>query len=154
LTLSDLQYLVHQLGPATPEITTIVQEAIDSWMVEFDEGVSMQLAWDARSGRVRMQCAVGQPEEAAREAIYATLLNANLLLTGVADIKLALGSADEDVMLIGEYAIEEAAVESLRYRLSEFLDFAAKFSQMMADTFEQAAPPAGQATSFMLHDQV
>ncbi len=35
--LSDLQYLMHQLGPASPEIVTILQEDIDSWQIEFDD---------------------------------------------------------------------------------------------------------------------
>lgn len=134
LTLPDLQHLVHQLGPATPEITTVVQEAIDCWSVEFDEGVAMQLAWNARSGRVLMQCALGPPDEGAREALYAVLLNANLQLAGVADVKLALGDAAQDVMLIGEFDLEEASVDGLRQRLSEFLGFARKFSQMVAAT--------------------
>lgn len=152
LTLPDLQHLVHQLGPATPEITIIVQEAIDCWSVEFDEGVAMQMAWDERSGRVLMQCALGQPAEGAREALYAVLLNANLQLTGVADVKLALGDAEEDVMLIGEFDLEEATVDRLRQRLSEFLDFAGKFSQMVAATFGDAAPEERRATAFTLHD--
>ncbi len=153
MTLSDLQHLVHQLGPATPEITTIVQEAIDCWSVTFDEDVALQLGWNARSGRILMQCALGQPEEGAREALYAVLLNANLQLTGVADVKLALGDAEEDVMLIGEFDLEEVTVEGLRQRLSEFLNFAGKFSQMVAATFEDAAPEDCAMTTFTLRDR-
>ena len=153
MKLSDLQYLMHQLGPATPEITTIVQEAIDSWMVEFDEGVSMQIAWDERSLRVLMKCAIGQPDERSREDIYALLLNANLQLTGVADVKFALSGADDDVMLIGEYELKEQTLEALQERLSEFLGFAGKFSRMIAN-----ALPADSAQEFhplasMHHDQ-
>lgn len=154
MTLSDLQYLIHQLGPATPEITTIIQEAIDRWMVEFDEGVSMQIARDDRSGHVRMTCAIGQPDDDARESVYATLLGANLLLTGVADVKLALGDADDDVMLIGEYDLCEATVDGLRNCLFDFLRYAGKFSQMIAATFGDKTPDAGCTTTFMQHDQV
>ena len=149
LTLSDLQFLVHQLGPATPEITAIIQEAIDSWQVEFDEGISMQIAWEARSGHVLMQCALGQPAQDSREDVYALLLSANRLLTGVADVKLALGDADDNVMLIGEYDFEEATVDSQRDRLSEFLGFAARFSQMIADTFESVGSDVNRPSSFM-----
>ena len=130
--MSDLQYLMHQLGPATPDITAIVQESIDCWMIEFDEGVSLQIAWDQRSARVLMKCAIGQPDESVREEIYALLLNANLQLTGVADVKLALSDIDEDVVLIGEYDLDDASIEGLRRQLSEFLGFAEKFSQMIA----------------------
>ncbi|MCM0045695.1 MAG: type III secretion system chaperone [Burkholderiaceae bacterium] len=154
MTLPDLQYLVHQLGPATPQITTVIQEAIDSWMIEFDDGVSMQIAWDARSSRVLMKCAIGQPDEGTRESVYASLLGANLLLTGVADIKLALGETDDDVMLIGEYELMEATVDGLQHRLSEFLGYAGKFAQLIAGTFDGNAPDMGRVTSFKYHDQV
>lgn len=140
MNLSDLQYLMHQLGPATPEITTIVQEAVDSWMVEFDEGVSLQITWEERSKRVLMKCAIGQPDPISREKIYASLLSANLLLTGVADIKLALSDVDADVMLIGEYDIIETSVDRLRQPLADFLGMAGQFSQMIAGIDSQASP--------------
>ncbi len=139
LTLSDLQYLMHQLGPAMPAITTIVQEAIDSWMVEFDEGVSLQLAWEHRSMRVLLKCALGQPDEGAREDIYAALLSANLLLTGVADVKLGLSHVDDDVVLIGEYALEDASIDTLGRHLSDFLVYAGKFSEMIARSCSPAS---------------
>lgn len=132
LKLSDLQYLMHQLGPAMPEITTIVQQAIDSWMVEFDEGVSLQLAWEQRAMQVLLKCALGQPDEGAREEIYAALLSANLLLTGVADVKLGLSHVDDDVVLIDEYALEDASIDTLSRHLSDFLTYAGKFSEMIA----------------------
>lgn len=131
--LSDLQYLMNQLGPVTPEITTIVQESIDCWMVELDEGISLQIAWIERSARVLMKCAIGQPDEAAREAIYASLLNANLQLAGIADVKLALSETD-DVMLIGEYDLGEASIDELGSKLTTFLGYAGKFSLWLAGT--------------------
>lgn len=132
MKLSDLQYLMHQLGPATPEITTILQEDIDSWIIGFDEGAAMQIAWDERSARVRMTCAVGRADDDEREAIYAVLLNANLLLAGVADLRLALSDAGDDVILIGEYVLAEASIDSLRQRLSEYLGYAETFSRIVA----------------------
>lgn len=135
MNLADLQLLMHQLGPATPEITTIVQEEIDSWMIEFDEEVSMQIAWDQRSTRVLMKCAIGKPDENAREETYRSLLNANMLLTGVAEVKLALSEIDDDVILIGEYGLTESTLTALQHQLSEFLGFAGKFSQIISNTY-------------------
>ncbi len=151
MNLSDLQYLMHQLGPATPEITTIVQESIDCWMVEFDEGVSLQLAWDERSHRVRMKCAIGQPDETAREAIYASLLNANLQLTGITDVKLALSDNDQEVMLIGEYDIGDTSLTALRKQLAEFLDVAGKFSLWIAGMLTSESVAQGSAVTGMHH---
>ena len=153
MKLSDLQYLMHQLGPATPEIACIVQESIDSWMVEFDEGVAMQVAWDERSGHALMQCAIGQPDDGSREDIYRSLLNANLLLTGVADVKLALSDVDGDVMLIGAYELGNEPVDGLRQRLSEFLGFAEKFSQMIAGSGPQVSPADAKVPTVLNQDR-
>lgn len=130
--LSNLQYLMHQLGPATPEIVAIIQDHIDSWQVEFDEGVSLQLSWQEKPPRVVMSCSLGSPEDRVREQVYASLLNANLLLTGMADVKIALSHPDNDVMLIGEYELGTASLAALQDSLAEFLRLAGRFAMMVA----------------------
>ncbi len=131
--LSDLQYLMHQLGPAIPEIMAIIQDDMDSWQIEFDEGVSIQLSWQEQPPRLLMSCAIGRPEEARRESVYAALLNANLLLTGVAELKLALSEPDQDVLLIGDYEVDDGSLDGLKKRVVEFLHFAARFSPMVTE---------------------
>ncbi len=141
--LADLQYLMHQLGPVIPEIVTIIQDDIDSWQLEFDEEVSVQLSWQEQPPRLLMSCAIGRPDDAEREAVYASLLNANLLLTGVAALKLGLSEPDRDVMLIGEYESSDGSLDALRTLVIEFLDFAARFSQMVTDTDSGLPRPLG-----------
>lgn len=138
--LADVQYLMHQLGPVIPEIVTIIQDDIDSWQIEFDEGVSIQLSWQAEPPRLLMSCSLGSPDDAAREAVYASLLNANLMLTGVAALKLALSEPDQAVMLIGEYESNEGTLDMLRMRVIEFLNFAARFSEMVTDSERDSGP--------------
>lgn len=152
LGMSDLQYLMHQLGPATPEIITIIQDDIDSWQIEFDEGVSLQVGWQPLPPRVLMSCAIGRATDAARERVYASLLNANLLLTGMASVKLALSQPEDDVMLIGEYELASASMAGLQSSLSEFLNFAAKFSTMIASVSAEDRP-GGLAYPASMHDQ-
>ncbi len=128
--LSELQYLMHQLGPASPEIVTILQEDIDSWQIAFDDDVSMRIDWHEEHARVVMSCAIGRADADAREPVYAALLEANLQLTGVASVKLALGT-DDDVILIGEFEPIDSTIEALRDKLTEFLEIAAKFSSLV-----------------------
>jgi hypothetical protein len=133
LELSDLQYLMHQLGPTMPEIVAITQDDIDSWKIDFDEAISLQIEWQASPPCVLMSCAIGQPEAERREAVYASLLNANLLLTGIASVKLALSQPDNDVLLIGEYPLGDASITTLQASLSEYLSMAAQFSVVVAE---------------------
>ena len=139
--LSELQYLMHQLGPASPEIVTILQEDIDSWQIAFDDDVSMRIDWHEEHARVVMSCAIGRADADAREPVYAALLEANLQLTGVASVKLALGP-DDDVMLIGEFDPDDATIDALRDKVVEFLEFAAKFSSLVTGADAPAADDA------------
>lgn len=142
MSLPDLQHLMHQLGPVTPEIETIIQHDTDSWQVSFDDGISIQVGWQDFPPRVLISCAIGRPSSAVREAVYASLLNANLLLTGVASVKLALSEPEEDVMLIGEYDGCTSALDTLRQRMQEFLQFAARFSHMISGAGPVMLPPS------------
>ena len=152
MELSDLQYLMHQLGPTMPEIVAITQDDIDSWKIDFDEEISLQIEWQVSPPCVLMSCAIGQPEAERREAVYASLLNANLLLTGIASVKLALSQPDNEVLLIGEYPLGAASVTALQASLSEFLQFAAEFSMMVADSPKKDFPPQAPYITTM-HDQ-
>ena len=129
--LSDLQHLIRQLGPSLPEILTIVEEDLDEWQIIFDSGLSLQISWQETPARVLLCCAIGKPDESQREKIFARLLNMNLLLQGVANVKLALSSPDDDVILIGELASNSMTLETLQEEISEYLRFAARFSELI-----------------------
>ena len=129
--LSDLQYLIRQLGPSLPEISTIIEEDLDSWQINFDTGLSLQIGWQENPARVLLCCALGKPVESQREKIFARLLNMNLLLQGVANLKLALNSPEDDVILIGELESTSLKLEMLQVEIAEYLRFAARFSKLI-----------------------
>jgi len=129
--LSDLQHLIRQLGPSLPEVSSIIEEDLDSWQIIFDTGLSLQISWQETPARVLLCCAIGKPEESQREKIFARLLNMNLLLQGVANVKLALSSPEDDVILIGELASDSMTLETLQEEITEYLRFAARFSEFI-----------------------
>ena len=129
--LSDLQHLIHQLGPSLPEISTITEEDLDEWQIIFDTGLSLQISWQEKPARVLLCCAIGKPVESQREKIFAWLLNMNLLLQGVANVKLALSSPEDDVILIGELTSDSMTLETLQEEITEYLRFAARFSEFI-----------------------
>ena len=131
--LSDLQHLIRQLGPCIPEVAMIVEEESDSWQIIFEENFSLQISWQENPSRVLLCSAVGKPQENHREKLYARLLNMNLLLQGVANLKLALSSPDDDVVLIGELTSDSMTLEILQEEIMEYLRFAAQFSELIID---------------------
>jgi len=129
--LSDLQHLIRQLGPSLPVISTIIEEDLDEWQIIFDSGLSLQISWQETPARVLLCCAIGKPDESQREKIFARLLNMNLLLQGVANVKLALSSPEDEVILIGELASDSMTLETLQEEITEYLRFAARFSELI-----------------------
>ena len=129
--LSDLQHLIRQLGPSLPEISTIIEEDLDEWQIIFDSGLSLQISWQETPARVLLCCAIGKPDESQREKIFARLLNINLLLQGVANVKLALSSPEDDVILIGELISDSMTLETLQKEITEYQRFAARFSELI-----------------------
>ena len=129
--LSDLQYLIRQLGPSLPDISSIIEEDLDAWQIIFDTGFSLQISWQEMPARVLLCCAIGKPGESQREKIFARLLNMNLLLQGLANLKLALSSPEDDVILIGELESHSMTLEMLQAELAEYLRFAAYFSELI-----------------------
>jgi hypothetical protein len=129
--LSDLQHLIRQLGPSLPVISTIIEEDLDEWQIIFDSGLSLQISCQETPARVLLYCAIGKPDESQREKIFARLLNMNLLLQGVANVKLALSSPEDDVILIGELTSNSMTLETLQEEVTEYLRFAARFSELI-----------------------
>jgi hypothetical protein len=129
--LSDLQHLIRQLGPSLPEILTITEEDLDSWQIIFEPGLSLQISWQETPARVLLCCALGKPEESQREKTFARLLNMNLLLQGVASLKLALSSPEDDVILIGEIETNSMSLETLQTEITHYLRYAARFSALI-----------------------
>ena len=129
--LSDLQHLIRQLGPSLSVISTIIEEDLDEWQIIFDSGLSLQISWQETPARVLLYCAIGKPDETQREKIFARLLNMNLLLQGVANVKLALSSPEDEVILIGELTSDSMTLETLQEEITEYLRFAARFSELI-----------------------
>ena len=141
--LSDLQYLIRQLGPSLPEISTIIEEDLDEWQIIFDSGLLLQISWQETPARMLLYCTIGKPDETQREKIFARLLNMNLLLQGVANLKLALSSPEDDVILIGELVSDSMTLETLKQEITDYLRFAARFSELINEP-----ETAGQEVDF------
>ncbi len=131
MQLSDLQYLMGQLGPATADIQLVVQLTEDCWQVELDGGLSLQIGWQEQRGCMLFSCGLGSSTLVEREKIYPLLLNANLLLAGISGARLALSQPGEEVMLIGEYWMNLPSLDGLHQYLNEFLHLALKYAEQV-----------------------
>ena len=132
MQLSDLQYLMSQLGPASSAIQFIVQQDDNQWQIALDDGTSLQVSWQAERRCATFSCGIGQVMSDERENIYALLLRANLLLSADSSARLALSRPDDEVMLIGEYSMSIPSLDVLQQQISTFLQRAVTYAEMIA----------------------
>lgn len=132
MQLSDLQYLMGQLGPMTSDILLIVQQSDDQWNVVFEEDMSLHVSWQQQRQCIIFSCGLGCATKVVREQVYALLLNANLLLAGISGARLALSQPDDEVVLIGEYPTSSPSTEFMHQILREFLGLALKYAELIA----------------------
>jgi hypothetical protein len=132
MQLSDLQYLMGQLGPVTSDILLIIQQSDDQWQVVFEDDLSLHVSWQQQRQCIIFSCGLGYATKVAREQVYALLLNANLLLAGISGARLALSQPDDEVMLVGEYPMSSPSTEVMHQILREFLGLALKYADLIA----------------------
>lgn len=142
--LSELQMLMHQLGPATPGIHAIVEEDMESWQVQFDDGAMLCIAFQHDPGEAIFSCLLGRAPVHRQKEIYAAMLCANLLYQGVAPIKFALNHPAGELILIAAYPLSGMSLESLQTNLSSFYAYARHFAEEVAreDSSADARQPA------------
>ncbi len=132
--LSDLQYLMHQLGPAMPEILTIIQHESDRWELAFDEEVTVEVGWQEKPPRTLLSCAIGEVPENLCEPVYARLLIANSLPSERLSLRFALDFPDERVLLLGELVEDHASLDTLRSDLASFVQCAVAMASFIAES--------------------
>lgn len=134
MQLTDLQYLMHQLGPTMPEILTILQHESDRWELTLDEEISVDIGWQEQPSRTLFSCAIGEVPEALCESIYARLLIANSLPSERLSLRFALDFPDERVLLLGELVEVDASLDSFRADLASFVQCAVAMASFIAES--------------------
>lgn len=129
--LSDLQMLMHQLGPATPGIEAIIEDDIESWEVQLDDGATLCIAFQCEPAEAVFSCLLGPTPVHRQTEIYAAMLCANLLYQGVAPIKFALNHPAGELMLIAAYPLLGMSLDSLQKNLSSFHAYARHFAEQV-----------------------
>ena len=140
--LSEMQQLMHELGPAMPEVDAIVQHEAGSWDIWFDGDVCMALDWQLVEPRLRLSIALGDPPEVGDGAVYEALLKANLAWSAQDSVRAAMCEAGQ-LLLLSARQVTTTAVQHL-------FEHRKKFKQLGRNG--RAAWLCGQAHQQVLFD--
>ncbi len=126
LDLSEIQQLMHALGPAMPEIESIVQHEAGSWDIWFEGHLCMALDWQQAQPRLRMSMALGEAPDAASAAVYEALLKANLAWSAHDAVRAAMCDSGE-LMVLAEPLLPSCDLPVLQQQLRRFVLQASQF---------------------------
>ncbi len=130
LALSEMQQLMHELGPAMPEVEAVVQHEAGSWDIWLEGDVCMGLDWQQVEPRLRLCMALGDLPEAADSVVCQALLKANLVWSAQGAVRAALCDAGQ-LMLLAEPVLATGDLPELQQQLRRFVLQASQFAAVL-----------------------
>lgn len=136
--LAELQYLMPQLGPAVAEIHTVLQEDAHRWVLGLDDGLALQIDWQAQPPGVRMRYVIDDQDDTAYQAVHAALLTTNLTTNAGQDqtsgLRLSVSEGQGTLHLLGESEADHLSLVALCHWVSVFAGYARRLRAVMAAT--------------------
>lgn len=124
-SLEQIQAMMEELGPSTPDIEAVAQEGDSAWAVAFPDDVVVVLELDP-SGR-KLVCAIdiGRPPEEAKLEAYEAALSYGYLWRETGGARLALGGADGELTLLFDLEVADLTFTDLQMALLNLVEKAA-----------------------------
>ena len=120
IPLIHVQELMHSLGPISPWVDSLIQEASDSWTLQTSDGLLMAMTFNLETSHIFLSTLLGQPEEAHQSAIYTTMLCMNLLYAEDHSLRVALTGPSGELMLISEVSLTDWTIDRLQRYILHF----------------------------------
>ena len=151
-TIEQIQQLMQELGPATPDIDAVVQTEEPSWAIQFSDESIVIIEPADEPPRLVMSSEIGIAPESAERQLYEALLSYNLLWRDHGGIKIGLAGPKGALVISRELNLEGLTLLELQSTLTGFLKVASSWQRYVAkaDT-EQAPLPGIDGGSFHLH---
>ena len=147
---SSLQAAIEGLGPADPDILSVVQLGDAGWVVRYDN-MDVELEGDSESRAVALQADIGVMAVSGRADVYATLLKYNYLQRDTGGMTMAVKDDDTVVQML-RFVEEPLTTELLLTVLQNFIVKARVWRGLITSGLGTgpAAMPADDAMPFGL----
>ncbi|GLI93868.1 type III secretion system chaperone [Methylocystis echinoides] len=119
--LSRLTETIAESAKYEDSIVTVLQTGDAAWQVEFED-VSIELEFDADSGRLVLTGILGVPTPERRLAVFETLLSYALLWRETGFLRVGLGGADGALVLIADSGADGLLPAALAAMLGDFAE--------------------------------
>ncbi len=151
-TIEQIQQLMQELGPVTPEIDAVVQTEEPSWAIQFaDESIIVVEPAD-EPARLVMSAELGTAPESSERKLYEALLSYNLLWRDNGGVKIGLAGPKGSLILNWELCLEGLTLMDLQAAMARFQKVASSWQHYVAKADTEQVPLPGMGDdSFHLH---
>ena len=98
--LEQIESLMRQVGPILDPFGIVEYPSEKAWGIQIDEETSVLIDFDEDQGKLVISCDVGRPIAGDRSQLYELLLRSNYNWNKTGGSKLAVDSADGNIVLI------------------------------------------------------
>ncbi len=140
-TIEQIQQLLQELGPSTPDIDAVVQTEEPSWAIQFSDETILIIEPADDPERMVLSAELGNAGESLELPIYETLLCYNLLWRDTGGVKIGLAGPKGALIISSEICLRNLTLTDLQQGLKNFADIARSWSKYVANAEHQAAPP-------------
>ena len=121
ITLPQIEQLIRELGPSTPEISEIVRDDEHCWSLCWDDQLWLAMEFKTEPERLLICAVLGSPDELRRPAIHAAMLGTNALFAAHGSLRIALNYPEEELLLLKEHRPSFWSVPALSSDISRFV---------------------------------
>lgn len=150
--VEQIQQLMQELGPATPDIDAVVQTEEPSWAIQFSDESIIVIEPVDEPPRLVMSAEIGTAPETAERQLYEALLSYNLLWRDNGGVKIGLAGPKGSLIINWEISLDGLTLIELQSALVRFLKAVSSWQHYVAkaDT-EQSPLPGMGGGGFHLH---
>ena len=139
ITLPQVEHLIRELGPQTPDISEIIQDDEHCWSLCWDDKLWLAMEFKPEPDRLLICTVLGSPDELRRPAIHAAMLGTNALFAAHGSLRIALNYPEEELLLLKEHAPPQWSVQALSSDISRFVAHAnALIQEIQRDVYSSA----------------
>ncbi len=141
LSLEKIRTLLQSAGEEISQINTIIEVAEDSWHIELDDAITMQIFFDAETGHVELYAELVKPAQEQELSVLQTLLYLQYLQESSLRPRIAMDKPDGNLLCLLDLAEEDIEVEKFVAILDCFCTYVLNLCNFIRAYPEQSFSP-------------
>lgn len=142
--LEKIRTLLQSAGEEISQINTIIEVAEDSWHIELEDAITMQIFFDAETGRIELYAELVKPALEQELSVLQTLLCLQYLQESSPRPRIAMDKPDGNLLCLLDLAADdfetEKFVASLDYFCAYVLNLCNFIRAYPEQSFAQISP--------------